>query len=63
VFNGDNPPEFIYGSQEAELVKEKYATVYKEDQATELFVRGDKLGGLSEDELARLNQRGMKINE
>lgn len=39
--NNPNPPEFIYGAMEQELVKAKYHSLYRDGKSTELFIRND----------------------
>jgi len=41
VFYGSDPPEFIYGSNEGELVKNKYTPLLKDQKPTELYIRND----------------------
>lgn len=63
AFYGDEPPEFIYGSHEVELVKNKYVAVLNNGQSTELFVNKDKLAKLTDEIKAKLSQRGMELDE
>ena len=42
AFHGGNPPKFIYGSNEAELVKNQYHQVWENGKPTELFVKIEK---------------------
>lgn len=39
VFYGKNPPEFIYGANETELVKNRYDQIWQDNQPTELYVK------------------------
>lgn len=41
-FYGVNPPEFIYGSNEQELVKKDYVQLLQDNKPTELFLHQDK---------------------
>lgn len=41
-FYGDNPPEFIYGSNEQELVKAEYEQVFLDEKPTELYKKIEK---------------------
>lgn len=57
-----NPPEFIYGGHEAELVKEKYIRVFKKGQPTELFIRKDKIKNITQEQWNQAALRGFEIN-
>jgi hypothetical protein len=57
-----NPPEFIYGGHEAGLVKKEYIRVFKNGQATELFIRKDKLENITKEQWNQAARRGFEIN-
>jgi len=41
-FYGDDPPEFIYGSNEQELVKNSYTQLGQNENVTELYIENNK---------------------
>jgi len=61
VFKGENPPEFIYGSNEAELVKAKYTPLFKNSKPTELYVKNSVAEFLPEAVEKSLNNRNINI--
>ena len=67
VFSLDNPfpPEFIYGSIDKQLTKAKYQVLYRNDKASELFIRKDIFDQISPEEWIALKTRGFEstINE
>ncbi|MFC1627007.1 hypothetical protein ACFL18_00435 [Patescibacteria group bacterium] len=63
VFYGDNPPEFIYGSQEKNLVEQKYAGLLKNDKLTELYVRKDKVKNIDQSQIDNLLLRKFSLIE
>jgi len=63
VFYGDNPPEFIYGGQEAKVIKEKYTAVLQDNKPTELFIRNDKVKGVNQNQLNSLALRRFSLIE
>lgn len=59
VFNVDNPnpPEFIYGAMEQELIKVKYHSLYRDGKPTELFIRNDVYENITPEQWEALGTR------
>ncbi|MEK7513290.1 MAG: hypothetical protein AAB580_00190 [Patescibacteria group bacterium] len=58
TIDNPNPPEFIYGSMEQELVKIKYQALYRNGKATELFIRKDIYANITPEQWEILAFRG-----
>lgn len=58
VFFGNNPPEFIYGNKEKELVNEKYTELKRGKEGAFLFVRNDRYGQIATEQWQKLIDRG-----
>ncbi|MDZ4229286.1 MAG: hypothetical protein U1C50_03470, partial [Patescibacteria group bacterium] len=62
VFYGDNPPEIIYGGDEPKLLQEKYVSIFRHSQPTELFIRKDRFAQITDSQWAALSTRGFEPN-
>ena len=63
AFYDDDPPEFIFGGQEAGLSNDKYIPLLRNGQPTELFIRKDKAEDVNQKQVDQLALREFSIIE
>jgi hypothetical protein len=58
-----NPPEFVYGGDSGDWFKKIYTNLYKDEKATNLFFKKDRLQSVTPSQIEKLNSRNFILEK